>query len=270
MLDTSAFAQNQTDTDDKSIESDTKAVTPELERMTFRVVFDGDDCIIPEKFDVISLSKCEMIKGIPHMTISVLPRHVGHAGDLFKMDSGILPSNDQFKMDTTTFYKISGYQIQKNNVISERALGNDVKDVEDKMIRVVVAVEKDQCTFPDDLNIRLIDTNCSTILEDFFMYDYHVAVNVPISKLQELEQLDYVISIDDDYVLDEFEVPLLYDEPQPYDEKLSLIPSDKDTSAKLITMESNSNMIYGAILIGIVVAFTIFVIFLRRRKRVKN
>ena len=265
-----AFAQNQTDTDGKTIESDTKAITPELERMTFRVFFDGNDCTSSEKFDIISLSKCEMIKGIPHMTISILPEHVA---DLFNMDSRILLDKpDYFKTDMPLVYERVKYLVQKNNVISERALGNDVKDAEDKIVRVVVAVEKDQCTFPDDLNIRLIDTNCSTISEDFFKYDYQVAVNIPISKLQELEQLDYVISIDHDYILDEFEVQEPYEievVPQPYDEELSLIPSDKDTSAKLITMESNSNMIYGVILIGIVVTSTIFVIFLRCRKRIK-
>ena len=175
-------------------------------------------------------------------------------------------------MDMTTFYKILGYQIQKNNVISERALGNDVKDVEDKLVRAILYMEKGQCDFPKELNVKLIDTDCKPS-EDYIIYPYQIAVDIPVSKLSELENLDYV-----------FQIKSHYDPPSDqqneelsfhvFDEDIkSNTVSDKDipvklATAKLTTEESNLTP-YIVILISIVVIITAFVIFLRMRKRVK-
>ena len=269
LLGTPAFAQNQTDTDGKTIEQATKAVTPELERMTFRVVFDGDDCIIPEKFDVISLSKCEMIKGIPHMTISVLPRHVSEL--MFKMDSGIFESRDQFKMDMTTFYKILGYQIQKNNVISERALGNDVKDVEDKLVRAILYMEKGQCDFPKELNVKLIDTDCKP-LHDYIQYPYQIAVDVPVSKLLELEKLDYVKKIDDTYLrYSDFIVPNVVIESSTNNiEQGKTESSTSNNQIEPTIIESDTNDYTPYILILIIIPVSVVItLFWRLRKKAK-
>ncbi len=273
----------------------TKTTIYEPERMTFRVYFDGNDCTIPEKFDVIPLSKCEMTDGKPHMTISVLPKHVGEL--MFKMYSGIFPSKDQFKTDLVTFYKSLAYQVQKNNVLYDRSLGYDVRDIEDKMVNVVIAVEKDRCDFPDNLNIKLIDTDCSTPSEDFFRYDYQLAATIPISKLQELEQLDYVISIDHDYVIDTFivtnvdivepqldvdivepqldvdivEPQLDVDivEPQLDVENPNTILSINYMTSELTTEDSTFQQ-FVVILIGVISILTTLTVFLKmRRRRIK-
>ncbi|MCE2507366.1 MAG: hypothetical protein J4F36_13060, partial [Nitrosopumilaceae archaeon] len=255
----------------------TKTTIYEPERMTFRVHFHGGDCIIPEKFDVIPLSKCEMTDGKPHMTISVLPKHVGEL--MFRMDSPMFPSVDQFKTDGVTFYKSLAYQVQKNNVLYDRSLGYDVRDIEDKMVNVVIAVEKDRCDFPDNLNIKLIDTDCSTPSEDFFKYDYQLAATIPISKLQELEQLDYVISIDHDYVIDTFivtnvdivEPPLDVDivEPPLDVENPNTILSINYMSSELTTEDSTFQQ-FVVILIGVISILTTLIVFLKmRRRRIK-
>ena len=236
--------------------------TPELERMTFRVVFNGNDCTISEKFDVIPLSKCEMIKDHlrPHMTISVLPRQVVEL--MLQMDSDMLPSSvDNPRIFTSVFYELLDYQIQKNNVISERALGNDnVKDVEDKLVRVILTMEKGQCDFPKELNVKLIDTDCKS---RYSQYPNQIAVDVPVSKLLELEKLDYVKKIDSQYVHEGIRVVLdVIIEPSTNNiEQEKTKSSTSNNPIEPTTIESDSDYtpyILILIILPVSVAITLF------------
>ena len=252
----SAFAQTEVQ------ENTTKTTIPELERMTFRVYFDGNDCTIPEKFDVIPLSKCEMTDGKPHMTVSVLPEHVIEM--MFKNYSEISPAKGYFKTDLTTFYKTLEHLIQKNNVINERALGNVVQDVEDKLVRVILYMEKGQCDFPRELNVKLIDTDCKP-MEDYYQYPYQIAVDVPILKLLELEKLDYVKKINDDYTRDSDFI-----EPDP----VNFVLPDNDLSSsesKLVTSSEPDNEKYSFLVFVIVPVSVTVILFLciRKRKKIK-
>ena len=247
LLGTPAFAQNQTDTDDKTIEQATKAVTPELERMTFRVNFSGDDCTIPEKFDIIPLSKCEN----NHMTISILPEH---ARDLFKMDSGISPGKpDYFKTDMSIFNESVKYFIQKNNVISERALGNDVADTNPKIVKTIIHVDTKNCVFPEKLGLNKTEFNCK---------QSKMVVHIPSSSITDLIDLDFVKKI----TQYQKPCPECYLLPMPIEELI-----EKPIISKQQEMSSNNIDIglYHFVLISIVTICLTALVYLQYRKKEK-
>ena len=248
LLGTPAFAQNQTDTDGKTIEQATKAVTPELERMTFRVVFSGDDCTIPEKFDVIPLSECEN----NHMTVSVLPEHVF---DLFKMDSGIFRAKEgsNLKIDTHTLLKQVEYLIQKNRMTSERLLGNDVADTNPKIVKTIIHVDTKNCVFPEKLGLNKTEFNCK---------QSKMVVHIPSSSITDLIDLDFVKKI----TQYQKPCPECYLLPMPIEELI-----EKPIISKQQEMSSNNIDIglYHFVLISIVTICLTALVYLQYRKKAK-
>ena len=249
-----AFAQ----TEDQA--NNTKT-TPELERMTFRVNFSGDDCTISEKFDVIPLSECEMIKGIPHMTISVLPGHVSEL--MFKMDSEIHQAKEgsNLKIDTTTLLKQVEYLIQKNRMISERASGNDVADINPKIVKTIIHVDTKNCVFPEKLGLNKTEFDCK---------QSKMVVHVPSSSITDLIDLDFVkrINIWMDISSMSFTLP-----SEVGNEVLPVtIPSEKDNEVLPVTIPSEKDNVIGlyyiVLILIVVICLTVFV-YLQYRKKEK-
>ena len=248
----SAFAQTEVQ------ENTTKTTIPELERMVLSVHINDDSCTIPEKFDAIVL-KCQD----NHLIISIPPEQLG---GLFSLDSKVFPgkpnyfgsdSPDYSKADLFIAYESSNYLTQKNKMISERALGNDVVDVTPKIVKMTIQVDAKNCVFPENLGLNKTEFDCK---------QSKMIVNAPASSIGDLVNLDFVKAI----VQYQKPCPECYSLPMPFEE--TPVISEQTPIKSTITTESNAQDYTSFLLILFIVPVSVVAILcwrLRKKEKIE-
>ena len=174
MLGTPAFAQNQTDTDGKTIEQAT---------ITMNAVLADGKCDQLEKLNATSLTKCDSDKkDLQFLVITFPPENFWY---MFLSETGIVPVGGSYsdKMDYQLWAKYAGYLAQQNK-LTQRG-DTDFSSIKDEPVTVKLYLNENKCKFVDGLGIKESDFSCKN----------KMVVDVPPSKLEKIANLDFVESI---------------------------------------------------------------------------
>ena len=171
---TPAFAQNQTDTDGKTIEQAT---------ITMNVVLADGKCDQLEKINATFLTKCDSSKMERQFFVITFPPENFRKMTLDTPD--LKPSDGIYtdKMDVKLWKKYAEY-LGKQNKLTQRG-DTDFSSIQDKTVTVKVHLNENECKFVDGLGIKESDFSCKN----------KMVVDVPPSKFEKLSDLDFVESI---------------------------------------------------------------------------
>ena len=174
MLGTSAFVQNQTDTDGKTIEQATITTNAHLSN--------NPKCDTLEKYDVVMSPKCDSASNYEVVVITFPPKFFYH---IFHKDTGIIPGGGSYsqKMDYQLWAKYAGYLAQQNKLAQRGE--TDFSSIKDEPVKVTVYLNENECKFVDGLGIKESDFSCKN----------EMPLDVPPSNLEKLADLDFVTTV---------------------------------------------------------------------------
>ena len=238
MLDTPAFAQNQTDTDGKTIEQATITTNAHLSN--------NPKCDTLEKYGAIMSPKCDSDKkDLQFIIITFPPEFFYH---MFHSETGLVPVGGSYsqKMDYQLWAKYAGYLAQQNKLIQRG--DTDFSSIKDELVQVTVYLNENECKFVDGLGIKESDFSCKN----------EMPLDVPPSKLKKLADLDFVTTVG------------MYLEPNwnVFEDTEPLI--SEQSPIEPTTIESSTNDYTPYILVLIIIPVSVAItLFWRLRKKAK-
>ena len=243
---TPAFAQNQTDTDGKTIEQAT---------ITINVVLYDGECDLLEKLNATSLTKCNSNKTELQFFVITFPPENFHKMGYDRAYDSITRSDGIYtdKMDDKLWEQYAEY-LGKQNKLTQRG-ETDFSSIKDEPVKVKLYLNENECKFVDGLGIKESDFSCKN----------KMVVDVPSSKLEKIVNLDFVESIKLPYADEIWEVEGITfpDNGEPSISERNPIESTTTTES-----DTNDYTPYIPVLI-IIPVFVVITLFWRLRKKAK-
>ena len=235
---TPAFAQNQTDTDGKTIEQATITMNAHLSN--------NPKCDTLEKYGAIMSPKCDSDKkDFQFIIITFPPKFFYH---IYNSENGIRATGGSYsdKMDYQLWAKYAGYLAQQNKLTQRGE--TDFSSIKDEPVKVTVYLNENECKFVDGLGIKESDFSCKN----------EMPLDVPPSNLEKLADLDFVTTVK------------VYDgeDPFAFEELESSVSEQSPIEPTTIESDTQDYTSYLPVLIIIPVSVVI-TLFWRLRKKAK-
>ena len=239
LLGTPAFAQNQTDTDGKTIEQAT---------ITMNVMLRDGQCDLLEKFAAVSSTKCDTTKSDwQPLIITFPPENLRDMNDIDIMNLSFKPGSINDKMDFQLWLAYADH-LGHQNKLAQRGdsptQGPIIKNVQ-------VYLNENECKFVDDLGIKESDFSCKN----------GIVLDVSASTLQKLFDLDFVttLKIFVPYLAGSYGLP----------ENIEPIISEQSPIAPTTIESDTSDYTSYFIVLIIIPVFVVITLFWRLRKKAK-